>query len=103
PFSATFPGGSTTSYNGSPCDPSGTSASVPACGTRLGAVSNFTASPSIFQLSSTLNASIATALSVIPVASPASGVITKLDPTTGAELPASSTLGPIFTERGETI
>ncbi len=54
-------------------------------------------------LASTLSASIATELSVIPIASPASAVITRTDPTTGAELPVSSTLGPIFTERAETI
>lgn len=73
---------------------------------QLGSGSNFKTSigtDSIFGLTSTLNASIATALSVIPLTSPASGVITKIDPATGAELPASSTLGPIFTERGETI
>jgi hypothetical protein len=58
---------------------------------------------SIFGLTTTLNSSIATALSTIPLSSPASGVITKVDPATGAELPVSSTLGPIFTERGETI
>jgi len=51
----------------------------------------------------TLSASIATALSTIPIASPASAVITKTDPATGAELPASSTLGPIFTERAESV
>lgn len=62
-----------------------------------------TGSHSIVGLTSSLNVSMATALSVIPLASPASGVITKIDPATGAELPASSTLGPIFTERGETI
>jgi hypothetical protein len=68
--------------------------------------SNFTTTAntrSIFGLTSTLNASVATALSVIPVASPASGVIFKNDASTGLPLPASSTLGPIFTERGETI
>jgi hypothetical protein len=54
-------------------------------------------------LASELNASIATALSVIPISSPASAVITRTDPTTGAELPVSSTLGPILTERAETI
>lgn len=54
-------------------------------------------------LASELNASIATALSVIPISSPASSVITRTDPTTGAELPVSSTLGPILTERAETV
>ena len=54
-------------------------------------------------ISGILNQSIATALSVIPISSPASGVITKTDPLTGGEIPASGTLGPIFTERAETI
>lgn len=58
---------------------------------------------STFGLAASLDVGIATALSVLPLASPASGVVTKTDPTTGAELPASSTLGPIFTERAETI
>jgi hypothetical protein len=64
---------------------------------------NYTVSRNIAQLSSALNASIATALSIIPLSSPASGVIVRKDPATGAELPVSSTLGPIFTERAETI
>lgn len=65
--------------------------------------SNYTISRNIVQLNNALNASIATALSIIPLASPASGVITRKDPVTGAELPVSSTLGPIFSERAETI
>ncbi|HXY14962.1 MAG TPA: hypothetical protein VEI26_10735 [Terriglobales bacterium] len=64
---------------------------------------NFGQSFPISILTSELNASIATALTVIPIASPASAVITRTDPTTGAELPVSSTLGPILTERAETI
>ena len=55
------------------------------------------------RIAASLNGSIAVALSVIPLASPASGVITRIDPTTGAELPSSISLGPIFTERAETI
>jgi hypothetical protein len=54
-------------------------------------------------LSSALGANIAVALSVIPLSSPTSGVILKKDPATGAELPVSSSLGPIFTQRAETI
>jgi hypothetical protein len=54
-------------------------------------------------LVSALNANIATSLSLIPLSSPTSGVILKKDPLTGADLPASSTLGPIFTQRAETI
>ena len=64
---------------------------------------NYSISRNIVQLNNALNASIATALSIIPLSSPASGVIVRKDPTTGAELPVSSTLGPIFTERAETI
>ncbi len=54
-------------------------------------------------LSSALSSNIAVALSIIPVESPTSGVILKTDPTTGASLPVADTLGPIFTERAETI
>jgi len=88
-------------YNGPPV-------ALPACASPCPLLvrANFTTSAnvrSIFGLTSTLNASVATALSVIPVASPASGVILKTDSATGLQLPASGTLGPIFTERGETI
>ena len=65
--------------------------------------SNYSVSRSIVDLNSALNASIATALSIVPLSSPASGVISRKDPVTGVELPSSSTLGPIFTERAETI
>ena len=54
-------------------------------------------------LSSALSSNIAVALSVIPLSSPTSGVILKKDPVSGAELPASSSLGPIFTQRAETV
>jgi len=49
------------------------------------------------------NIGIATQLSALPIASPASGVIFKEDPATGASLPAAQSLGPILTERAETI
>ncbi len=65
--------------------------------------SNYSASRNIVQLNNALNAGIATALSIIPLSSPASGVIFRADPATGAELPESSTLGPILSERAETI
>jgi hypothetical protein len=80
-----------------------TSLSDPAFGNIVLNGSNFTVSQNIVQLSNALNASISTALSIIPLSSPASGVIVRKDPATGAELPVSSTLGPIFTERAETI
>jgi len=104
PYSAVQSNGalaSVTSYSGTPCTL--TSPPPAACSTQLTQPANFQTLKSIVNLSSSLNSSIATALSVIPLASPASGVITKIDPTTGAELPSSSTLGPIFTERAETI
>jgi hypothetical protein len=66
-------------------------------------ISNFQVATSIVQVNNAVNSSIATALGVIPLASPASGVIFQTDPVTGVDLPATSTLGPIFTERGETI
>ena len=81
-------------YNGQAC-------SLPAC-TGLTNASNYSGTNALFNLSTALNSSVATALSVIPLASPASGVVTTIDPVTGAEIP-SSTLGPIFTERAETI
>jgi len=54
-------------------------------------------------LSSVLSTNIAVALSTIPVESPASGLVVKWDKATGELLPVSSTLGPIFTKRAETI
>lgn len=65
--------------------------------------SQYSSAQNFVQMSNALNASIATALSIIPLSSPASGVIERKDPVTGAELAESSTLGPIFTERAETI
>ncbi len=63
----------------------------------------FQSDTSIVNLNNAINTNIATALGVIPLASPASGVIFQTDPATGVELPATSTLGPVFTERAETI
>ena len=50
-------------------------------------------------LASALSTNIAVALSVIPLESPTSGVILRMDPATGAVLPVSNTLGPIFTSQ----
>jgi len=80
-----------------------TSVSNPNIGTATAFTTNYTDSQSMVQLNNAINSSIATALSVIPLASPASGVILKKDPATGAELDVSSTLGGIYTERAETI
>ena len=54
-------------------------------------------------LNGSISASVGVALSLIPIASPASAVIRKTDPATGLQVGADSTLGPILTERGETI
>lgn len=76
----------------------------PSFGTAVKDAGNFTVVPrSLGAVSSILSANIATALSVVPLASPASGVIFKTDPSTGVELPADATLGPVFVERAETI
>jgi hypothetical protein len=111
PYSTIFPTGpfagtlfGATSYQGPACSLSAPS-TLPNC-TASGYFKNasyFSTEPGIFGLAASLNGSIAVALSVIPLASPASGVITKVDPATGAELPSSISLGPIFTERAETI
>jgi hypothetical protein len=63
---------------------------------------NYGVARSITQVNNALNASIATALSLIPLASPASGVIVQTD-AAGNPIPASSSLGLVFTERAETI
>jgi hypothetical protein len=54
-------------------------------------------------LSSALGANMALTLSTIPLSSPTSGRILKTDPATGAQLPVSSSLGPILTQRAETV
>jgi hypothetical protein len=64
--------------------------------------SNYSAG-NVAALNSALSSNIALSLSLIPLESPTSGVILKSDPLTGASLPVSSTLGPIFTQRAETI
>jgi hypothetical protein len=87
---------SKTNYSGTPC-------TVPTCNFAASNFSGQMGFNSTLGLANSLDAGIATALSVIPLSSPASGVITKIDPATGAELPSSSSLGPIFTERAETI
>jgi hypothetical protein len=69
----------------------------------IGTAGNYTVNQSFASLIGALNGSIATALSIVPLASPASGVIFRRDPQTGLILGESSTLGPIFTERAETI
>jgi hypothetical protein len=54
-------------------------------------------------LNSAISSSVGLALALIPVASPASSVIEKTDPVTGIPSGANGTLGPVFTERAETI
>lgn len=58
---------------------------------------------SIVRVNNAVNSSVATALGLIPLASPASGLVFHTDPATGLDLPATSTLGGVLTERGETI
>jgi hypothetical protein len=72
-------------------------------GNVISNTANYTVSQNLVQLNNALNASIATALSIIPLSSPASGVINRKDSVTGADLPVNGTLGPIFTERAETV
>ena len=68
----------------------------------LNTVTNYS-SGNLSALNSAISSSVAVALSVVPVASPASAVIQKKDPVTGGDLAANATLGPIFTQRAETI
>ncbi|MCC6388952.1 MAG: hypothetical protein IT167_00010 [Bryobacterales bacterium] len=70
-------------------------------GTVVGSDSNF--GPVAGGLMRPFNIGIATQLSALPIASPASGVIFREDPATGASLPSAQSLGPILTERAETI
>jgi hypothetical protein len=59
---------------------------------------------SSFQSSFTpLNSAIATQLTLLPLASPASGFTYEYDRATGGYVPSSATLGPILTERAETL
>ena len=71
-------------------------------GTAITDAANYKIATSVAQIGNALNASIASALSIVPLASPASGVIFKTD-SSGTPVPASGTLGTIFTERAETI
>jgi hypothetical protein len=50
-----------------------------------------------------LNTAVATQLTLLPQPSPASGFVYELDRGTGLRTPKAETLGPILTERGETI
>jgi len=52
---------------------------------------------------SSLNEAIGTAVSDLPLASPASGVIYTLDPKLNLPVPSDETLGPILTQRPETV
>ncbi len=52
---------------------------------------------------SALNAAIATQLTLLPIASPASGFTYSYDPTTGVYQQLKESFGPVLTERAETI
>lgn len=54
-------------------------------------------------LNQTLSTSIATQLAILPIISPASGFTYKYDSSVGAFVRTSSSFGPIYTERAETI
>jgi hypothetical protein len=55
------------------------------------------------KLNQTLGASIATQLAILPIISPASGFTFKYDSSTGAFVRTSSSFGPIYSERAETV
>ncbi len=50
-----------------------------------------------------LNEAIATQITLLPIASPASGLTYQFDPATGVFRRSAQTLGPVLTERAETI
>jgi hypothetical protein len=50
-----------------------------------------------------LNEAIGSQVSDLPLATPASGVIYTIDPKLNIQVPSSATLGPILTQRAETI
>lgn len=52
---------------------------------------------------SALDTAIATQITLLPLASPASGFTYKYDPTTGGLVQIKESFGPVLTERGETI
>jgi hypothetical protein len=54
-------------------------------------------------LNQTLSTAIATQLAILPIISPASGFTYKYDSSVGAFVRTSSSFGPIYTERAETI
>jgi outer membrane putative beta-barrel porin/alpha-amylase len=54
-------------------------------------------------LNTTLSTAIATQLAILPIISPASGFTYKYDSSAGAFVRTSSSFGPIYTERAETI
>lgn len=54
-------------------------------------------------LNQTLSTAIATQLAILPIISPASGFTYKYDSATGTFVRTSSSFGPIYTERAETI
>jgi hypothetical protein len=69
---------------------------------NINTAGNYGIVPALLTLTRAVNSTIATSLSILPLASPSSGVILKKN-STGAESVASATLGPILTERAETI
>jgi hypothetical protein len=58
---------------------------------------------SVIQNFSALNTELATQLTLLPLASPASGFTYSVDANTGVVVRTASSFGPVVTERGETI
>ncbi|HLX43042.1 MAG TPA: hypothetical protein VKR43_06395, partial [Bryobacteraceae bacterium] len=54
-------------------------------------------------MNQSLGASIATQLAILPIISPSSGFTYKYDSATGAFVRSTTSFGPIYTERAETI
>ena len=54
-------------------------------------------------LNQTVSTAIATQLAILPIISPASGFTYKYDSATGAFVRTTTSLGPVYTERAETI
>jgi hypothetical protein len=54
-------------------------------------------------LNQTISTAIATQLAILPLISPASGFTYKFDSSTGVFVPTTSSFGPIYTERADTI
>ncbi|MCW5980190.1 MAG: hypothetical protein KIT09_19055 [Bryobacteraceae bacterium] len=66
-------------------------------------VAHFQGTPEFFQNFLPLNTAIATQLTLLPIASPASGFTYEFSSATGVYTRTAQSFGPILTERGETL